>query len=167
MRMLFILAFIANVALTLVSLAVLPDRVAIHFGADGTADGWASKDANALTMTVLHVLLFCIFYFSPRLMLLFPAKWINLPNKSYWLQPAVLPRTKAKISSLMWQFGTAMFLFFLMIGILSLQANLAPAARLDLGVFLPALGVLLLYTAAWTFMFLRVFRLPTEKNIGA
>ena len=38
MRILFILMLVANVGVTLVSLVVLPDRVAIHFGADGVAN---------------------------------------------------------------------------------------------------------------------------------
>ena len=160
MKRLFILTFIANLALSLISIMVLPDRVAIHFGANGTANGWASNDMNALLMTIMHVLLFCSFYFTPRLMFLFPAKWISLPNKDYWLQPAVLPRTLAKISGLMWHYGVAMFLFLLMIGILSLQANLAPTVRLNLAVFLPALGAFLLYTALWTLVFFREFRVP-------
>lgn len=160
MKMLFMLTFIANVALTLLSVVVLPDRVAIHFGVHGTANGWASNDMNALLMTIMHVLLFCSFYFSPRLMLLFPAKWISLPNKDYWLQPSVLPKTLAKISGLMWHYGVAMFLFLLMIGILSLQANLAPTVRLNLTVFFPALGAFLLYTVMWILVFFRAFRLP-------
>lgn len=164
MRILFILAFVANVVVTLISLAVLPDRVAVHFGSDGMANGWAPNYVNALLMTGTHVLLFCSFYFSPRLMLLFPAKWINLPNKAYWLQPSVLPRTMAKISSSMWQLGVAMFLFFLVIGVLSLQANMAPTVCLNLNVFFPALAALFIYTAWWTIMFFRAFRLPKDKD---
>jgi hypothetical protein len=164
MRMLFILAFVANVALTMISIAMLPDRVAIHFGGDGTADGWAPNDMNALFMTGMHILLFCVFYFSPRLMFLFPVKWISLPNKGYWLQPSVVPRTKARISRFMWQFGVAMFLLLLVIGILAFQANMASTVRLNLTVFFTALGGFMLYTIAWTIAFLRAFRLPPDQQ---
>lgn len=58
MKALFILMFLANVAVTLVSLVLLPDRVAIHFGLRGVADGWASRSVHALLMTGTHVLLF-------------------------------------------------------------------------------------------------------------
>ena len=57
MRRLFILAFVANVALSLISLHVLPERVAIHFGADGTADGWGPNYADAALMTGVQMLL--------------------------------------------------------------------------------------------------------------
>lgn len=164
MRKLFILAFIANVAVTLIALAVLPDRIATHFGADGRADGWAPNYVDALIMTGVHVLLFISFYFSPQLMLMFPAKWINLPNKAYWLQPAVLPRTKAMMSTLMRQFGFALFLFLLVAGLLSLQANMARTVRLHLTVFYPAVGAFLIYTVWWTIVFFRAFRLPNEKD---
>ena len=162
MKLLFILTFIANVVLTLISLAMLPDRVAIHFGADGMADGWAPAYVNALLMTGIHLLLFFSLYFSPRLMLLFPAKWINLPNKEYWLAPRNQSRTMEKISSFMWRFGTAMFLFLFVITVLTLQANLSEINRLNLNTFLPALGVLLGYTVWWTITFFRAFRLPSD-----
>src|ERR1035437_3257899 len=98
MRTLFILAFIANVVVTLISLAVLPARVAIHYGADGMANGWAPNYVNALLMTGTYVLMFCSLYFGHRLNILFPPKWwIGLPNKEYWLSPANRTRAMEKI----------------------------------------------------------------------
>lgn len=160
MRILFILAFIANLLVTLISLVVLPERVAIHFGADGIADGWASTYVNAVLMTSVHVLIFCTFYFLPRLLFLIPARWINLPNKDYWLQPENLPQTQKTFSHLMWQFGIAMFLFLLIVGLLSLQANLSSPVRLNLTIFYPALVIFLIYTIWWTIGMYRAFRLP-------
>lgn len=164
MRTLFILAFIANVAVTLLSLAILPARVATHFGLGGMADGWGSNYANALIATGIHVFLFFSLYFSPQLVLLFPAKWINLPNKDYWLHPDILPQTKAKISVLIWQFGVALFVFLLVIGLLALHANMAKPVHLNEAILFSALGILLIYAVWWTIVFFRAFRLPREKD---
>ncbi len=60
MRILSLLAFAANVVVTLISLAVLPARIAIHFGADGMANVWAPNYVNALLMTGTQVLLLCL-----------------------------------------------------------------------------------------------------------
>jgi uncharacterized membrane protein len=156
--------FIANVAVTLVSLAVLPERVATHFGAGGMADGWASNQVNALITTGVHVILFCCFYFTDRLIFLFPPSLVNLPNKEYWLDPANKPRTIEKIQGLMWNLGAVMFLFLLVLGLLALQANLAKTVRLNEPVFFAALGALLVYTIGWLVVFYRTFRIPGNNN---
>lgn len=160
MRWLFILMVAATVAETLVSLAVLPDRVAIHFGADGLANGWGSNSVNALLMTATHVFLFCVLYFAAHLVTVIPPRFINLPNKEYWLSPANRVAAREKIKRFMWRFGVAIFTFFFVTGLLSLQANLVTPARLNLRVFFPALGLFLLYTLWWTMSLYRAFRLP-------
>ncbi len=164
MRTLFILTFIANVVVTPVSFAVLPLRVAIHYGIDGMANSWAPNYVNAFLMTGTHALLFCFLYFGHRLALLFPPKWINLPNKEYWLSPANMPQTIEKIQGFMWQFGVAVFLLLLIISLLSLQANMAKPVRLNNRVFLPALVAFFGYVIWWTTGFFRAFRIPGQRN---
>lgn len=164
MRAFFILTFIANVVVTLISLAVLPPRVAIHFGADGMANGWASNYVNALLMTGTHVVLFCSLYFGHRLTFLFPLKWINLPNKEYWLSPANKARTMEKIQALILQFGVVVFIFLLIVGLLTIQANLTKPVRLNLRVFFPAMGAVLAYIIWWIIMYYRAFRIPGQGN---
>jgi len=87
---------------TLVSLAVLPDRVAIHFGVDGLADGWATKQMHVLLITGLHVVLFLALYIQPWLVMKVPARWISMPHKDYWLAPENRPRTLAIVRWMMW-----------------------------------------------------------------
>ena len=164
MRGWFILAFLANVALTAISYVMLPDRVAIHFGADGMADGWGPNSVNALFMTFIDVLLFCVIYFSVWLIRVLPARWINLPNKDYWLCPANQARSLETIRSFMWRFGTATLLFLFVVGLLALHANLSKIVRLDLRILFPALALLIAYTLVWTVAFFRAFRLPPRKE---
>ena len=87
MRRLLISTFAANLVLTLVSLLILPDLVAIHFRGGGIPDAWASKWTHALIFMVIQLPLFALCLSVGRLTLNSPARWISLPNKDYWLAP--------------------------------------------------------------------------------
>jgi len=158
MRMVFIGVFAVNVVATLVSLAVLPDRIAIHFGVNGLADGWAPSSVNALLMTGVNVVLFCSLFFAHRVVGRVPGWCISLPNKDYWLGATNRGRAVTKIRDFLWRFGIATFLFLFIVSLLSIQANLAEPVRLDLRIFLSALAAFLGYTIWWTIRFYRAFR---------
>lgn len=166
MRTALILTFIANLVLTAYSLEMLPERVAVHFGPGGRADGWASRDVHVVLTLLMHVAFFCLFYYSPRWVMAVPAKWVNIPNREFWLAPARRTQTAEMLQRLMWQFGTAFFLFFLVTGMLTIEAHRTEPPRLNEGVFLGALAGLLAYTAFWTVRFMRAFRLPARPHVG-
>ncbi len=165
MRALFILSFIANVILTLVSLAILPSRVAIHFGGNGMADSWAPSYVNAIIFLGIESFLFCCLLLAPRFMFVFPDKWLNLPNKRYWLKEENKPRAKAIIASMTWEFGIATFVFLFIVGVLAIQANLSDPVRLNEKVFLAALVLFLLYVAYWCTKWFWAFRTPREGTL--
>jgi uncharacterized membrane protein len=164
MRSLFILTFIANVVLSLVSLVLLPPRVAIHFGSGGIANHWASNHFNTLFFIGTNTFLFVSLYFTPRLIFRFPARWINLPNKDYWLRSENKARTVEIFSSFMWEFGAALLLFFLAAQLLTIRANLSQPVRLDERLFLLALALFMLYTVYWCIKLFKAFRLPRETE---
>jgi len=162
MRRVFILVFVANVVLSLFSLVLLPPRVAIHFGFGGMADNWAPSYVNTLFFIGTNIFLFLCLYFTPRLVFMFPSKWINLPNKDYWLRLENKPRTVEIFSSFMWKFGTALFLFLFIVELLAIQANLSQPVKLNEKLFLSGLILFLLYTVYWCIKLLKGFRLPSE-----
>lgn len=141
MRVALILSFTANLILAFVSGLVLPERVAIHFAWGGAADGWASRFDSILLTLALDTLLFLTFWLSPVLLRRTPANWVNLPNRTYWLSPERREGTIIRVSERLWGFGTALFLFFLAVGLLTLAANRSDPVRLDQPPFLVALGV--------------------------
>ncbi len=165
MRAGFILVFIANVVLSLISLVLLPSRVAIHFGQSGMANGWAPSYVNTLIFLGTNTFLFFSIYFTPGLIFRFPAKWINLPNKEYWLCSENKARTAEMISALMWKFGIALFLFLFVAELLVIQANLSRPLKLDEKLFLSALILFILYAVYWCIKIFRAFRLPRKMPI--
>ena len=160
MRNAFIVSFLANVVLSLASLVILPDRVAIHFGLGGAPDGWASNLTSMLLVLGVHTLVFCALYFSPRLISTVPSKWISLPNRDFWLTPQRRHLAAEKLSHHMWRFGTALFLFMLFAALLTIRANRSDPVRLDEGLFLTGLVIFLAYTVYWVVALVRAFRIP-------
>lgn len=63
----------------------LPDRVATHFGANGQADGWMTRNGYLLFMSALMIGMTTLVSFVvgtlPRK---FP-HWTNVPHRDFWL----------------------------------------------------------------------------------
>ncbi len=167
MRNLFIVTFLANLMLSVLSLAILPDRVAIHFGSGGAPDGWASNETSTLLMLGVHILVFCALYFSPKLITAVPSKWVSLPNPDFWLSPQRRHLAAEKLTHLLWQFGTAVFVFMLFAGLLTMRANRSDPVRLDESLFLTGLVIFLAYTVYWIVALVRTFRVPRAPRRGS
>ena len=160
MKTLFMLAFAANVVLTLVSLCVLPNQVAINFGPGGAPNSWASKEVHSLIMLAVEVPLFLLLLYAPSLTMKFPPRFVNLPNKEYWLRQENRPALRRKLGSLMNRFGTALYVFLFCIGSLTLLANLSEPVRLNERAFFPVLVLFLGYTVFWCIRLFKSFRVP-------
>ena len=163
-RATFILCYVANVILALVSLAILPERVAIHFGWGGIPDNWGPNTVNTLFLIGLQTVLFLALYFSPRMAVIIPAKFVNLPHKEFWLAPENRDRFQAKFSAFVHRFGAALFAFLFAVGLLSIQANLSQPVRLQERPLFVLLALFLAYTLAWVIVFFRGFRLPDSRK---
>lgn len=163
MRAIFIASFLTNLIIDLASLAILPDRVAIHFGMGGTPNGWATNLMNTLLMLGMHTLLFITLYFAPRLSIKLPGKWNTVPNRDYWLKPEHRSQAMAKFNKYIWQFGSAMFLFMLFANLLTLKANLSDPVQLDERLLLIALAIFLGYMVFWIVALVRAFRIPPDS----
>ena len=164
MRNLLIVSFLANVALTLVSLLVLPSEVAIHFGRGGMPDSWASNELNALLFLGIDLFIFIVFLVAPSLSLGLSPKWLSLPHKNYWLKEENRVVAQNKLAPLMTEFGIALFTFLFFVGLLTLEANLADPVRLNESIFFPIFIAFMLYTGYWCVTLVRVFRIPKNST---
>lgn len=81
------LAQAAALAVVLATCPLLPERMAVHFAADGHADGWGPRSAYiGLIASVLA--LAPLLAAAPALLVrVLPAGLINLPHRAYWLAP--------------------------------------------------------------------------------
>jgi uncharacterized membrane protein len=155
--------FAANLILMAVSLAVLPDQVAIHFGGGGRPDSWASKEFNAAVFLVLEVPFFLLFYFASRLSLGLPRQFLNVPNKDYWLREENQALFQKKFGGYMAEFGVAIFIFFFCISLLALQANLSDPVKLNERLFLLVFVIYMLYTLLWLVRLVRGLRISPQQ----
>lgn len=86
MRAIFTVVFVASVIVIQLSMAILLDRVAIHLGAGGYLDSWASKETHAAIFLAIEVTLFLMMWFTVAWVAQISPSRVNLPNKEYWLR---------------------------------------------------------------------------------
>ena len=138
-------AFLVGIVATY---ARLPERVASHFGANGVANGWMSRDGYIWFMVgvVTFVSLTMLAAFgSVRLL---PNGVVNIPRRDYWLAPERRDETARTLL----RYGLLMVglisLFFLAIHLMIVAANESQPVRLSndvwwlLVAFLTTTGVL-------------------------
>lgn len=140
--------------------AHLPERVAIHFGLDGRANGWADRQQATLMFETLIVVP-VIFLLLALAMEIMPAGAFNLPNRDYWLAPERRAQTVAVISRMVLWIGCLMVLFLAGIFGLTMEANHLTPPHLPMNLFLAPLIGFLAGTGVWTILFLRRFKKPS------
>lgn len=164
MHRVLIAVFVANLLLSAVSLAILPDQVAIHFAGGGKPDSWASKEFNAAIFLVLEVPFFLMFYFAHMLTQGVSSRFLNIPNKGYWLQKENISVFQKKFGFYMAEFGVAIFVFFFCLTGLTIQANLSEPVRLNETWFMVVFVGYMLYTVSWLVRLVRGLRIPATKS---
>lgn len=165
MKMLFILTFIANLALGAWSLTVLPDEVATHFGVGGEADAFGSRETSTCIFMALDTGMFCLFLFIPWLIGRIPSGFINIPNREYWLDEENMPDTRVMLSALMYEFGAALMVFMFAAKWLTIKANMSEPVKLDNLAFFTALGLFMAYTVYWCVKMINRFRMPGNRPV--
>lgn len=163
MRKILIAVFVANLILTAVSLAILPDQVAIHFGGGGLPDSWASREFNAAIFLVLEVPFFLMFYFAHTLARSGPSRFLNIPNKGYWVRAENQPLLEKKIGFYMAEFGVAIFVFFFAITCLTIHANLSDPVKLNGPWFMTVFIGFMLFTLFWLIRLVKSLAVPKDR----
>lgn len=164
MRVLFLLVFTANVALSLVSPVVLPSQVAIHFGPGGSPDSWAPTYVNTLIFLATEIPLFALLFFCPSLILRSPPALVSLPNKDYWLRDENKPKLRNKLESLIPEFGIAVFVFLFVVQLLVVRANLTATNRLDEPSFYVVFIGFFVYVGYWLLHLYSSLKIPQETG---
>ncbi|MGH9819213.1 MAG: DUF1648 domain-containing protein [Pyrinomonadaceae bacterium] len=155
-RLILILAAAAFVAHLLIIYPGLPPTVASHFDAQGTPNGWMSKEMFIVIEAVILVFVVGEFILVPFFIRKMPNSRINLPNKEYWLSPA----HREEMLSIM---GRYFEIFGVMVLVLVVVVNqfvyLANVSRTNLTSSIWIVIVaFLLFTIVWLIKLMREFR---------
>ena len=133
----------ALVVQVIVSYPRLPERVATHFGFNGTPNGWMSRAADAAFTLGTSA--------------------INIPNRAYWLAPERRRETDDKVFTLGLWIACLSVALFLGLHVLIVRANRAVPVGLPaeagiglMSAFLTGIGGLIGYS------FTRSWRAPRE-----
>ena len=134
----------------------LPLQMASHFGHNGTANNWQSRDHFFLLMFGAILLATAVNFVIPRILSKLPSEQISLPNKSYWLAPERREETFRFISTQMGWFACGLLGVLLYATSQTIHANL-PGGRFNNQRMTFALIALLLLVAVWLIRFVRHF----------
>lgn len=141
----------------------LPQRIAVHFGYDGTPNGWAPKDGLLWTTLIVLAILSVTTMGIPRLVTAVSGDRMNLPHRAYWLAPERRKQTMSFIEAQSIWFGCAVFLLLYTSFQLAMEANLSPGKRFDSDTMWTALGLFFFLVAVWMIHFVRHFYRVPEK----
>ncbi len=157
MRAVLTLSAVVGALFVWLSGNALPDVVASHFGASGSANGFMSRTAYLGSMLAVVVVLPLVVALAGRLASVLPPRWVNLPNKAYWLAPE---RRGATLEALSRRTGwLALFLlaFLCFVHWLVVQANANATKQLPQVPFFVGLALLLAATVGWVIALHRRF----------
>ena len=137
---------------------LLPERMATHFGGNGQANGWMTRSANLHFLAAMGVGLSALFFILGIVTRFIPARFVNIPNREYWLSPERRVETSAFISRQLLWMGCLMILFLAGIHYSTILANRTTPAHLPLDLFLGLLGGFLIGVGAWSIGLVLHFR---------
>jgi Protein of unknown function (DUF1648) len=103
-------------------LPLLPERLATHFDISGRANGW-SRQSTFTRMLAVQLAVFWILFIGAGLIGRIPDRWINLPNKAYWLAPERREASLAFLRDWTRWFLAATLAFLTFVEGLALRAN--------------------------------------------
>ena len=135
----------------------LPERMASHFAADGTPNGWQPKQAFFLLSCVVVGMSALVAFLAPRSLSSRPAEKINLPHRQYWLAPERREDTMRFIRAQMVWFGCGLQFVLLYGTSQAINANLPSVGYFDAKGMWYVVAGFLCFILVWIIHFLRHF----------
>jgi len=136
----------------------MPDVVASHFAADGSANGSMSRGAYVGLMLAVVVGLPTLLTVVSHFGLGAPRARINLPNRDYWLAPERRAETLSHLRAQLARFSAVLLAFLCYVHWLVVRANGIRPPRLSPPWINAGLVGFALFAIVWTRMLLRRFR---------
>jgi uncharacterized membrane protein len=137
----------------------LPDRLATHFNAAGEPNGWSSKD-QLLRLLLTQLAPFLVMFVAAGWLRRLPDRFVNLPNKDYWLAPVRKENTLVAIRDWTRWFLIVVFAVLAFMVVEMLRDNLMPSPHYSLlppWLIVPLILAPIFGMIGWLF---RRFRIP-------
>jgi uncharacterized membrane protein len=151
----FVLALLLRLALCFDG---LPALMATHFDLGGKPNGFQERSGFVWTSVLVSVFMLALFAALPALLVHIPDRFLNLPNKDYWLAPARRAETFGRLSAHIDWLGCATVGLLAGVFELIIRANLARSPLgYQLWILLPAYNLFMLF---WVVSYLRALRRP-------
>lgn len=155
--------YVAFLAMMAATYRQLPLRVASHFGADGVANGWSSRESYVWTLIAIVTVCTLTMMGISAIIRITPTNLVNLPHREYWLAPERREATIAAVQRFGFLMAGLTSLLFLALHLLTVAANESQPAVLS-GAAWWLLGAFLAATGAMVFLLYRRFARLPEGN---
>ena len=136
----------------------LPPIVASHFVAGGAANGFMPRATYVRFMAVLVIVLPLFIAFMAGLSGALPSRFVNLPNRDYWLAPERQAETLAYLRRHGTRFGALLAVFLCFVHWLVLRANALQPPHFPESLFFAGMAVFVVALIAWLGSFVAHFR---------
>jgi hypothetical protein len=155
----FSLGFIALQSIRLaLSFDRLPPVMATHFDLAGKPNGFQGRAGFVWTSLLLSLLLFALFATLPAILPRVPDRFVNLPDKDYWLAPERRARTFQRLGAMSDWLGCATIGLLVGVFELVIRANLTQRPLgFQLWILLPSYHLFIVF---WIVSHLRMWRRP-------
>lgn len=151
---------IAYVVFVLAAHHKLPERIPVHFDLEGNANRTADKAEFLIVNLALAVVLFLSFGVVAILVDRIPARFINLPNKDYWLAPERRKESIMRFNAWYLWMGNLSVVFMLYVSCQVYRTGIGQAEKLQFGWL--ELGLYFLFL---TFLCLQLYRSFFRKRM--
>lgn len=145
MHAVFFVLLAAAAAFVWSTSASLPEVVASHFAAGGAANGFMPRASFVAFMLALVVLVPALLHSLGWLSARIPVRFVNVPNRNYWLAPERRDATLAALGRFGGWLGYATLGLLCAIHWLVVRANSLQPPRLEQA---PLIGLVAIYLVA-------------------
>ncbi|MBI5890884.1 MAG: hypothetical protein HZB47_09430 [Nitrosomonadales bacterium] len=155
-----LLTLVFAVAFVLVTGRSLPPVVASHFIAGGAANGFVPRDTYMHLTVALLVALPLLISLLTSIGSMLPARFINLPNREYWLAPERQADTLAYLRKHSSRFSFFLAVFICFVHWLVVKANEQNPPLLPEPLLFSGMAAFLVGLVVWLGGFVVHFRRP-------
>jgi len=163
MTVLLLLAAVAAIQMTHYY-PLLPERLAVHFGASGEANGWSSKGEFMALFGGMEAFFVLFGLAFATLLDRVPLAFINIPHKDYWFSPERQEESRAFLRKQILWIETATLGFLVALAQLLFKENLGSALPRLSGNFWYVLVAFVVAVLWFSVRIVRRFLRPREQT---